>query len=454
MTTTDAITLPKPARMPSTRHLAWVAALALATVIPTFLVSLTVGEREDRASAVRADIVRAWGPEQRVAGPNLVVPITDKDGAVRYLAVAPRALDVHAVLAPSTRRRGLFSTTIYEATLTLAGTFELPSGFREGGPDKLKVSGNALVVVDVSGSQGLRDEDRADVAGAKAPWQSCADAIADGAGCGTGAGVLVADVDLSEAQGDTVPFSLTLHLRGSGALRIATAAKHAVTRIEGAWPTPSFIGTNLPSASTVTAGDFTATWTLDQVDRLRYLKRTSIAGMGAADPFVGIDLIDATPVYRTINRASKYELLIVALAFATYFLLEVVTGLRVALFQYAMLGASLSLFTLLLLSVSELAGYTLGYVASASLVGVQASLYTLSVTRRTRPTAVFAAMLATVFGFFYVLIGLESYSLVVGSVALFVVLSIVMGVTQMVTDADGKSPRTTGAGGVVLKVER
>ncbi len=374
-----------------------------------------------------------------MAGPTLVLPVTDKDGAARYLALAPRALDVHAALAPSTRRRGLFSTTIYEATLALAGTFELPTGFGGGGPDRLKVGGDPLIVVDVSGSQGLRDEDRADVAGVKAPWRACADAVTDGTGCG-GPGVLVAAVDLAKAQGDTVPFSLTLHLRGSGALRIAAAAKHAVTRIEGAWPTPSFVGTDLPSPSTTTASGFQATWTLDQVDRPRYVKRASLAGIGAADPTVGVELLEATPVYRTITRASKYELLIVALAFATYVLFEVVTGMRLALFQYAMLGASLSLFTLLLLSVSELAGYTLGYVASAALVGAQASLYTLAVTRRARPTAVFAAMLATVFGFFYVLIGLESYSLVVGAVALFVVLSIVMGVTQMVAGAGGEAP--------------
>ena len=443
MNATDAVPSPHAVRMPSARHLAWVAALALATVVPTYLISLVVGEREDRADAVRADIVRNWGPTQRVVGPTLVVPITGKDGIARYLGVAPRTLDVHAAIAPSTRRRGLFATTVYEAALTITGSFELPSGLRDGGPDKAKV-GDPLIVVTVSGPQGLREDDRAEVAAVKAPWQACADAVSNDAGCRHDAGVLVADADLTKAEGETLPFSLTLQLRGVDALRIATAAKHARTRIEGAWPTPSFVGTDLPTTSTATAGRFAATWMLDQIGRPRTQTIASLAAIGAANSLVGVELIEATPVYRMINRVSKYGLLIVALAFATYFLFEVVTGMRVMLFQYAMLGASLSLFTLLLLSVSEFAGYTLGYVASAALVGVQACLYTLSVTRRARPAAVFAAMLATVFGFFYMLVGLESYSLVVGAVALFVVLSVVMGVTQMVSGTErGTPPRAS-----------
>ena len=151
---------------------------------------------------------------------------------------------------------------------------------------------------------------------------------------------------------------------------------------------------------------------------------------------IGVDLIEATPVYRTIARVTKYGLLIVVLAFSTYVLFELLSGVRVALLQYGLLGASLSLFTLLLLLVSELAGYTAGYILSAAMVTAQASLYTLSVTRHLRQAGIFAAMLSTVFGFLYVLLSLVSYALVVGSMAIFVVLSILMGVTQKVQRAD------------------
>jgi hypothetical protein len=44
----------------------------------------------------------------------------------------------------------------------------------------------------------------------------------------------------------------------------------------------------------------------------------------------------------------------------------------------------------------------------------------------------YAAALSSLFGFLYVLLSLETYSLLVGSIALFLVLSVVMAVTQCV----------------------
>ena len=108
-----------PPGVPSARYLGWIAALALATVIPTYLISLIVGEREDRAGAVRTDMVRAKGLEQRMAGAT-VLPATDKDVAARYLTHPSSRPVLHHDL---------------QATLALAGTFELPAGFG-GGPDR------------------------------------------------------------------------------------------------------------------------------------------------------------------------------------------------------------------------------------------------------------------------------------------------------------------------------
>ena len=100
--------------------------------------------------------------------------------------------------------------------------------------------------------------------------------------------------------------------------------------------------------------------------------------------------------------------------------------------QYGLLGLSLSLFSLLLLSLSELIGYSAGYALSAGLILVQSSLYTGAVARRAKPALAFAGMLASLFAFLYVLLGLETYALLVGALALFVVVSAVMFLTQRV----------------------
>jgi inner membrane protein len=133
-----------------------------------------------------------------------------------------------------------------------------------------------------------------------------------------------------------------------------------------------------------------------------------------------------------INRVSKYGILIVALSFTTYFLFELLSGLRIHAAQYALLGASLTLFPLLLVSLAETLDFTLGYGAAASMVLAQASGFTVAVTRRWLASAGFAALLAGLFGFLFVLLRLETYALLSGSLALFAALSAVMVLTRRV----------------------
>ena len=133
-----------------------------------------------------------------------------------------------------------------------------------------------------------------------------------------------------------------------------------------------------------------------------------------------------------INRVAKYGLLFIVLSFATYFFFEVLSRLRIHVVQYGLLGLSLSLFSLLLLSLAEPIGYTAGYLVAAGLVLTQSTLYTAAVARRIKPAFVFAVMLTSLFGFIYVLLGMETYSLLIGALALFVVVSALMVLTQMV----------------------
>jgi inner membrane protein len=147
---------------------------------------------------------------------------------------------------------------------------------------------------------------------------------------------------------------------------------------------------------------------------------------------IGVDLIEATPLYRTISRVAKYGLLFVVLSFAIYFFFELLSRLQIHLVQYALLGLSLSLFSLLLLSLSEPIGYTAGYIVSAGLVLAQSSLYTAAVARRVAPTLVFVVVQTCLFAFIYVLLDLETYSLLIGALALFAVVSALMVLTQRV----------------------
>jgi inner membrane protein len=94
------------------------------------------------------------------------------------------------------------------------------------------------------------------------------------------------------------------------------------------------------------------------------------------------------------------------------------------------MGASVSLFPLLLISFAEPLGYNWGYLLGGGLIIGQASLYTATVAKRMREAGLFALMLAVLLGFLYILLSMETYSLLAGSLALFAVLSAVMLLTR------------------------
>ena len=147
---------------------------------------------------------------------------------------------------------------------------------------------------------------------------------------------------------------------------------------------------------------------------------------------MGVVLQDAVPTYAMVDRAAKYGALFLAMAYLTLFLFEIALRIRIDIVQYGLVGLSVSLFALLLVSVAEPLGFAASYAISAGAVLAQASLYTLSVVRRPLLAAVFAGVLGALFGFLYVVLSLDSFALLAGAVGLFVALSAVMAVTRRI----------------------
>src|SRR5262249_54849229 len=151
--------------------------------------------------------------------------------------------------------------------------------------------------------------------------------------------------------------------------------------VTSSWPSPSFSGTLLPTASAVTADGFDARWQTADYTVPALWTTQKIAEDESRASSAAVDLIEAIPTYQMIHRAANYAILFVVLAFATYFLFEAVSGVRIHLVQYGLMGVSLALFGLLLLSLSEPLGYRMGYAVSSLLVLLQASIYTGAVSR-------------------------------------------------------------------------
>jgi inner membrane protein len=412
-----------------------IAALALATLIPTFFVSGLIAERETRQGIVQDEFARNWGPPQDLRNPILVVPYRSADDRPNeYLKITPDRLTVVANLAPQERKRGLFHATVYDAKVDMQGVFVIPSESRLKSlvPKDGRLLGNeSFVVFGTTSLTGLKSDDKIAINGLETPWQPCAEAVRLEREC-KGLPLILASAPAA-ATASKIPFQMTISLRGTGGFNLSYAGKELDATIRSPWQNPSFAGNILPESSNLSSHGFEAHWQTTALGS----PPISTAG-GIVDPSlwkgatIGVELMESTPLYRTINRVAKYGLLFVVLSFAVYFFFELLSRLQIHLVQYALLGLSLSLFSLLLLSLSEPIGYTAGYIVSAGLVLIQSSLYTAAVAKRAVPALVFAAVQACLFAFIYVLIDLETYSLLIGTLALFAVVSALMFLMQRV----------------------
>jgi inner membrane protein len=431
--------------------IALIVCVAIATIIPSYLIWGLIEEREARQSTVQQEFTKNWGPQQYVYSPILVVPYQPAPLNTRYyLKIAPSRLNLNATLMPQERRRGLFHATVYDAKIEMQGTFVVPNETRlkDFDKDQRFLWNEAFIAFgSKEGLAGFQSDDSIAINGVETPWLPCLEGVRQAVDC-RDASLVVAKIQAGSdvPLAGEVSFKSVINLRGTTSFNLLHGGKELNATIRSPWRSPSFGGDLLPLSSNVTSRGFDASWQSLEFGSPRVASTGFVFDRdmwkGAA---IGVELREATPVYRMINRVAKYGLLFVALSFAVYFFFETISGFKIHIVQYGMLGLSLTLFALLLLSLAELIGYTPAYIASAGLVLAQSSLYTASVTKRARPALVFAGVLAALFGFFYVVLSLETYSLLVGALALFLVLSVLMVLTQRVSWTARPAPAGAGA---------
>ncbi|MBP6337898.1 MAG: cell envelope integrity protein CreD [Vitreoscilla sp.] len=264
-----------------------------------------------------------------------------------------------------------------------------------------------------------------------------------------------------DAKGEDAPLHarIELDLVGTAALAVVPAADSLGWKLRSDWPHPSFGGQYLPTARNVGEDSFDAQWQLSSLatsapgdvvkghplcplspsptgDESGYDPRMHPASdKGACLDTLAVSFIDPINPYVLSDRATKYGLLFIALTFIAVALAEVMGRGRVKRVhpvQYALVGLALTLFFLLLLSLSEHIAFGLAYgVASAACV-LLLGVYTAHMLGRRRDGVLFGGALGVVYGLLYVLLQREQTALVIGSVGLFAAVAAVMWLTRRV----------------------
>lgn len=434
--------------------------IAAALAVPIFMVWFLVYDRQSQSEQARASITAGWGGPQAIAGPVLVIPYraTATDTVVeagkstsvardvmRELTLAPEAVELKTGIQSQHRKRSIYEAVIYDAKVQGSARFALPPDLARFGVAMADLRlDRAELRFSLSDPRGLG-------ANPKVTAQGAALLLQPGGGSTGGRGFFAFVDAATLAAGGNIMVAFAYDVRGNGALSLAPQAGDTRWTATANWPHPSFGGSFIPDQRQVADDGFTATYRIGNLALGRALVSTADAGavseVPAPDrmalpalPTAGADrgpvqtaeisLIQPVDLYSRVDRSAKYGFLFIGFTFLALLMFDVIGGVRVSAVEYLLMGAALVLFFVLLLAFAEVVGFTPAYLlASAAISGLNTA-YAAAVLKSWRRAAFIGALLVGLYAVLYILLSLEAFSLLIGSLLLFAALAGVMYATR------------------------
>ncbi|WP_166039363.1 cell envelope integrity protein CreD [Sphingosinicella sp. YJ22] len=433
--------------------------VALAFTIPLLSVWVLVYDRQEQSNVAQSSIAQGWGGPQVVSGPLLVIPYrttsTETDTVngqplTRTVerwetrVLSPEIVQLDTELRPERRSRSIYEAIVYDAAFQGRARFALPRDIQRYGIDPARLDlARAELRFGLSDPRGLGANPRVTAGGNQLP-------LHPGGGTAQNRSPgFFAWLDAAALAGGPIEIAFQFDLRGNRSLALAPQAGDTSWRVRSSWPHPSFGGGFLPAARDVGAQGFTATYRVGNLALGHNLigsevppppppasgepaayDRAGPAGEAGRHQSAQIDLIQPVDLYDQVNRATKYGFLFIGFTFLAFLMFDIVGGVRVSGVEYLLVGAGLILFFVMLLAFAEVIGFTLAYLVAAAAITGLIAFYSAAVLKSRRRAMLVAGLLVALYATLYLLLSLEAYSLLIGSLLLFAALAATMYLTR------------------------
>lgn len=436
--------------------------IAAALAIPIFMTWALVYDRQQQSEQASASITEGWGGQQAVGGPVLVIPyraratetvieagrsVTRSNEVLRELSLAPEIIDLTTDIRPEKRKRSIYEAVVYDARMSGKARFAFPPDLARHGVAVADMDlARAELRFGLSDPKGLGANPRVAVDGQPARLQP-------GGGSGGGRG-FYAWVDAAPLTARPLTVDFAYDFRGNASLSLAPQAGDTRWTVRSSWPHPSFGGDFLPAQRTVAGRGFDAHYRIGNLALGTALVTTADRGAPSAVERVGppprdvavavsgperggvqvahVSLVQPVDLYSQVNRATKYGFLFIGFTFLALLMFDIIAGVRVSAVEYLLMGAALVLFFVLLLAFAEVIGFTAAYIlASAAIAGLNTA-YSAAVLKSWRRAWFIGGLLVALYAVLYILLSLEAFSLLIGSLLLFGALAGVMYATRRI----------------------
>lgn len=430
-----------------TARMLMIGLLIVVLLIPLSLVKSLINERMGRQLEVVNEINKKWGKEVLFYGPILKVPYktyiikniynkaTKQNSEesienIKYAYFFPKNLNVKSVINPEEKKRGIYKTAVYKSSIAISGSFVKPD-FSELDikPDDI-IWGKSKLIIKTSNLKGVNSLVELKLNNSTYSFSSKRDTY-------NSTKSYTKQVKLHKLESkylklEDVPlkkemnFSLDMNINGSKQIRFIPVGKETTIEINSDWKTANFLGEYLPyNSNKITDTGFNAKWKVLEINRP--YPQQFFKGLPNLKEFAfGVNFMIPVDEYQQSERSAKYGFLVIGLTFLVFFLIQTMSKISIHTFQYLMIGIALIMFYTLLISISEHSSFFKAYLIAGLSVVTLITAYSKSILKNIKFPLFIGTSLVVLYAFIYIIIQLENYALLVGSVGLFIILASVM----------------------------
>lgn len=405
--------------------------LVLLLLIPSAMIQSLIFERQQRRDSVVREISQKWGNSQTITGPYLSVPylsfVKDSSGkrqaVFNTLHILPEKLNVTGNIKPEVRYRSLYEAVLYNSKLKIDGNFKIPSLSQLNIDEKNMRWNKVYLSVGITDMRGIKDK---------------IDINFDGSNYNANPGLKTTDLAASGVSTAIRPlsvnksykFSFDLNLNGSERINFIPVGESNIVNLRSSWPSPSFDGAFLPITRNVNKDGFSAKWKILHLNR-NYPQFWEGSKYKVEPSAFGLQLILTADIYQKSTRVAKYALMFIVFTFSAFFFSEIINRRRVHPIQYVLIGLAILLFYTLLLSISEYINFNFAYLISAAAITLIISAYSKAIIH-SKFAITILGILTILYSYLFIVLQLEDYALIMGSIGLLIILGVVMYITRKI----------------------
>lgn len=427
--------------------------LTIILLIPSSLIQDLIAERQNRKEEVIREISDKWSGSQLVQGPVLVLPYktmvitedpnTNKSTSREILSniyILPETLKISSNVNPEILHRGIFDAVVYNSKIQVNGKFSALELIKSNINPAMIQWDKAKIAIGLSDLKGLKNNPHIRLENQNYEVEPDLNSLK------LFGNNLVILPDLSSQKNTALNFSFDLELRGSEKLSFLHLGKNTMVKIEGEWKNPSFTGRYLPDERSISGSGFSATWKMPYYNRpypQQWIEEntvlnktdTLVKGKNNSDNSAtfGVDFLLPVDQYQKTMRAAKYAILVILLSFLSLFFTELLNKRNIHFLQYVLIGAAMTIYYTLLLALSEQMGFNLAYIlASVATIGL-IGIFIWSLLKNRKAAILFSGIMSMFYGFIFVILQLQDMALLVGSIGLFVIIAVLMYLSQKIS---------------------